>query len=77
MHGARAKMVGEVLGRDDMGTEPSPRDFAFESAGGGFGGVNIEDSSSLATQGLAHRVKAIKNSDAAGRAPELRRRRSV
>jgi hypothetical protein len=77
MHGARAKMVGEVLGRDDMGTEPSPRDFAFESAGGGFGGINIEDSSSLATQGLAHRVKAIKNSDAAGRAPELRRRRSV
>ena len=56
-----------------MGTEASPRDFAFESAGGGFRGINIKDFSPLAAQRLAHCVKAIKNSNPAGRAPEHRR----
>ena len=72
MHGARAKTAREVLGRHDMGTKASPRDFGFEPPGGGFRGINIEDFSALAAQGLAHGMKAVKNSKTAGRAPEHR-----
>ena len=74
MHGANAKTADEVLGSDDMGAKARIRDFACEPPGGGFRGINIKDFSSLAAQRLAHRVKAIKNGNAAGRSPEHRRR---
>ncbi len=73
MHGAGAEAAGNVPGLDDAGTKASTRDFAFEPPGGGCRGINIEEFSPFAAQRLAHRVKAVKNRNGAGRAPEPRR----
>ena len=75
MHGACAKTAGEVLGRHDMERKASVRDFAFEPLRGGFRGINIEDFSPLDAQRFAHRVKAVKDGNAASRVAELWRGR--
>jgi hypothetical protein len=70
VHGAGAEAASNVSGLDDVGAKTSTRNFAFEPPGGSCRGINIEEFSPFAAQRLAHRVKAVKNRNAAGRASE-------